>query len=446
MTTLSNSLEGGTNTATITTSNSGGGSGDAFGFVQGSPIYDNTRAAHGSQSAKLTPVSGSVCSVQLGATGSGWNSTQFAARFYAYFTANPSSTFTLFRANDDTLNANQMLRLNYDNLGKLVLTYGTGSTTATPWTSTSSVPLNQWVRIEVRMEKSAGAGFVAAAFYPADSTTATDSFSSASTLTTGTLPLTAATFGKYGTDTTATAFWLDDLKVDTARTSFIGAVNNVAPTVSLTANQNVSAGATVNVAATAADSDGTIASYTWSVIYSSTTSPTLTGGTTANVSFTAPAAGHLVKLQCVVTDDQGATATATTEVRVPLSTDFTTLPGVGSGDAWTNTGGAASEGVALSDSSDTTYVESPALTGTASVHKFRLQPLTPRTSLVLTSRTYESPSGSGTLLVRLLENTTQRQQWTVTTASTATDQTLTVTTPGAITDWGNLWVEYSVAT
>lgn len=257
----SNTAEGGTHAATITPANSGGASGSAFGFVTGAVTYDNTRAAHGSLSAKVAPVSGSPAYVQLGAVGSGWAAMLFAFRFYVYFAALPTTTYTLFRANDD--NSSTMgVRYNIDNAGKLILGYGNGST-VTAWTSTQAVPTNQWVRVEGRIAKSATAGQVAGAFYAGDSGTAIDSFTSATNLNTGTAAMTAAALGKYGTDTSAAAFWFDDFKVDTNRGSFIGPVSNAAPIASAGADITVLKGQPFQLDGSATDPDGTVASVLW---------------------------------------------------------------------------------------------------------------------------------------------------------------------------------------
>lgn len=241
--------------------------------------------------------------------------------------------------------------------------------------------------------------------------------------------------------------YFDSIQMDDSTTSEIGPyiVANAPPTVTMPAHQSVSGGATVNLTATASDSDGTIASRAWTVDYSSTGSnPTLTGAATANVSFTAPAAGHLVVLKHVVTDDDGATAEGYVEVRTPKTGAFTTLIGAGTGGAgWTTEGGAASEGAALADASNTTYVESPIFTGTASARRWRIQPLIPRESLTLTPVTSVSEI-AGTVTARLYEGATLRQSWTLDQSTSPDDQVLVVSSPASITDWENLWFETSV--
>lgn len=248
------------------------------------------------------------------------------------------------------------------------------------------------------------------------------------------------------TNAYAATFGIDDLQLNDGAGSEIPAyvpVNNT-PSLSLSANQNVSAGATVAIAATAADTDGSIVSYAWTYLYPVTGGPNLTGASTANVSFTAGAAGSLYILQCVVTDDGGTSVTATSEVRVPVSGSTTQAPIAdnGTGSVWSNVGGAATQGQALSDGSDTTYVESPTVSSTETAHRWRWQPSNAKSTAQITLR-LGTDTGTATVAVRLFEGTTSRQTWSQAVTATATDYNFTLSggTIGAITDWSNLFVE-----
>jgi hypothetical protein len=93
-----------------------------------------------------------------------------------------------------------------------------------------------------------------------------------------------------------------------------GGTANVAPIANAGSNQTVTSGDSVTLNGTASrDSDGTIASYTWTQTVG-TPSVTLTGGTTSQPTFPAPtvATATTLTFSLVVTDNRGATSPATT--------------------------------------------------------------------------------------------------------------------------------------
>jgi hypothetical protein len=254
------------------------------------------------------------------------------------------------------------------------------------------------------------------------------------------------------TSTAAGGTWdYDYLRVVDTVNLYIGP-DNVPPTLSLTPTQNALAGAAVSVTATAGDIDGSIVSYAWSVVTAkSSSSPSLTGASTATVSFTAPAAGNLVTLQCVVTDNGGLTKTVTTEVRVPLvgaSVSIKPLTGIDgtSIGTWAKNGSAATDGEALSDGTDTKNVESPTLAGTEVSKRVRLQPCNALSAATTTARLQATGSGF-TVTVRLYEGGALRQTWTqaVTTSAAAYTFPWDPATIAAITDWGNLYREVAAS-
>lgn len=217
-----NTLEGGTSGVAITTGNSGGASGDAFhAVIGGSAVtFDSTRAAHGGLSAKISPTSGNAANVKYGQATAGvaFNATQIAFRYYLYWTGLPSTTYTMFRA-DDSAGAIK-LRLNVGTNGRPILGY---AGVATAWTATNAIPINKWVRLEMREVVATSGGSVNFAFYDGDSTTPIDSVDLTG-LNTGSTTINQVNFGKYGTDTTVSPFWVDDIVVNTSTTSYIGPV------------------------------------------------------------------------------------------------------------------------------------------------------------------------------------------------------------------------------
>jgi hypothetical protein len=224
---------------------------------------------------------------------------------------------------------------------------------------------------------------------------------------------------------------------------------NLPPTVSLTANQNAAAGDTVTALATASDADGSISSYAWSVDPAlSTASPALSGATTPTVTLTAPATGNLVTLKQIVTDDNASTATAETEVRVPITSTTDVKPlalaSVNVG-AWTKNGVQANEGATLASAADTDYENTATLTSSAQSMTVRLQPRSAVSSGTVTVRMSTGADGTAHATVTLLEGTVVRQTWAPTSlpnSSTPTDYTFALSSAAiaAIVDWGNLYL------
>lgn len=437
MTRYTNSFDSGSNGTGLTLANTAGG-GTAFDAldISGSAtaVFDNTHVAHGGLSAKFTPATDGLAYTIWDSPGS----THVAARCYIYATAAPSAQVRLmfFAAGSTKISAIDLLAT-----GTIAVEDQSGGSTI--YNFANAMPLNQWIRVEaeITVGSTTANGTISVAYYAADSTTPIDSYTS-SVRNLGTAAITRNRFGVISSISPG-PIWFDDVAFEDAASGYIGPFTNQPPTVTLTANQNVAAASSVSVSATASDPDGSIASYAWTVVGSkSTSTPTLSGATAATCTFTAPAAGNLVTLQCVATDNSGGQTTKTTEVRVPVAGNFAPLALDGTG-GWTNTGGAATTGAALADSSDSTLVQSGSYSASESEFRQRLQPLTVRSALTLTVRSLVSDTG-GTTKVRLYEGSTQRQEWTLTQATAAADQTFTVTSPGAITDWGNLWLAAAV--
>lgn len=91
---------------------------------------------------------------------------------------------------------------------------------------------------------------------------------------------------------------------------------NQAPSANAGADQTVDEGAVVNLTGSGTDSDGAIASYSWT--QSSGTEATISGAGTRNASFTAPAVSAPANLvfSLTVTDNGGANATDTVTITV----------------------------------------------------------------------------------------------------------------------------------
>ena len=92
---------------------------------------------------------------------------------------------------------------------------------------------------------------------------------------------------------------------------------NVAPTVNAGANQVVDELTEVTLTGSAADTDGTINTYSWALTSTGTT-VTLTGADTASATFTTPdlASDEVLVFSLTVTDNDGATSSDTVSVTI----------------------------------------------------------------------------------------------------------------------------------
>ncbi len=231
-------------------------------------------------------------------------------------------------------------------------------------------------------------------------------------------------------------------------TTSIGVPSNTPPTVTLSAAQNVAAGSSVNVSATATDPDGSIASYAWTVDYCSTTSPTLTGASTSAVSLVAPAAGNLVVLKCVVTDNNGAATTAFTEVRVTKAGTLTVLPDdAGKGytvvnGTYTVFGSSPNMSAALRDADATTGARSATVTSTPAEARYRLEPGGTRSSIDVTlGGVDKDDAGALTASMKVYNGGTLIGTYPVgTITTTPTDKTIAVDLTGAGMNANNVWI------
>lgn len=440
-----NTAEGGTDGVTVTTGNSGGASGDALANVQGAWTFEADAAKVGGLGYQIILdatsryLRGDDLTVSAGERGGMgmwfyWPGGTITATF---------SVGAMRTAADAQLGSVNVFSTDtklyfYNRAGTRVAGSASSEALAAGWyryefiytpggtTATAQVTVKAWKADGTQiMNYDSGAAYDAGVTDP------------------------AGRF-RFGTGTNAgglTTFWMDNLRWGHKATGDLGDVANIPPTATITGNQDVAAGATVNVSVSASDTDGTIATYAWTVVAASSTStPTLTGASTSAISFTAPAAGNLVTLQCVVTDNGGATVTKTTEVRVPSSSGTVrhlAFDGTGVG-TWTKNGGSSTHGAALSDESDATYIESPTIGGTENTLRSRLIPMTARSGLTVTEKLALDVAGTPTVKVRLYEGSTLRQEWTQVVTTTATSYDYGLSSPGSISDWGNLYIEYSV--
>jgi hypothetical protein len=188
--------------STVTVSNSDDTGASAFSVVNGGPTYDNTRAMHGTFSAKFSNATTSQPDI-VGFSDTG--ATAFAAAGYFYLTGSPSGAVQ-FGIRLQTSAAAQGEKAYIDTNRKLQLVNPAG--TVRVQSVGTAMPLNQWIRWEFwGTGLNSAATVLTTAFYDADTGTAIDS------ITTGTITTTVdvaeVRFGKNGAITIAD-WWLDD--------------------------------------------------------------------------------------------------------------------------------------------------------------------------------------------------------------------------------------------
>jgi len=430
---MKHSFENGTNGAAITPSSSAGtgvttlslvsvGSGSTFTF-------DNTRAAHGTLSAKITPAAAvsTLGQYTMSTTGMAW-------RGYFYLTAITGDDIYIARL-EGAGTTTRILSMHLDFAGKMVIR---DASAGNLYTSTTAVPLNTWVRFELYgvVGNTTTNGVIKAAMYTADGTTPIDSVFSTTTANLNGTGFSLVQFGKCNTSNYATAFWMDDILVNTSATDLIGPYTaNLPPSVTAGADISVVKNTVANLTSTASDADGTIASYAWTFdsLPAGATTPTLTNGTTANASFTAAVAG-VYTARITVTDDVGATAFDTMTVSVP-STSLRPGSVVSNPGSWTNVGGAGDAALATADELDATYAQSPAAPANA-VTTFALSGTLESGLITVKVRADIDTAVAGTLVVDLMQSTTLIATRTFSLSTTKTDFSYTLTSGenAAVTD------------
>ncbi|GAA0403171.1 hypothetical protein GCM10009530_63950 [Microbispora corallina] len=178
-----NSFSGGTDGGNITTSNSGGTSGDAFDSWSGSPTYTSSQAT-----GSRAPLVGKLRDATVSSQDIQWMFTLAArtvwVRAYVYLSTAPSAQSAFIYDNDLTVNVNI-------NTNRTISILGSGFPSGpTLVTSTTALPTGQWCRVEVKVVYGTTSfnGSVELRIYTsADSGTADDT-KTASAVNTGTTP------------------------------------------------------------------------------------------------------------------------------------------------------------------------------------------------------------------------------------------------------------------
>lgn len=417
MTVLRNSFEGGTLGVGLSASNMGGASGDQPNVVTingtASVVFDNTHVAHDSMAAKWTSATSSLAFVSY----TGLGTQECAARCYLYATANSTADYWLIRLEDSAGSAVAIVKWNA--AGALRVQ---DSASATVWTAPAAFPLNQWVRVDLFVDRTNGKIRATQALLDAAPTYD----SGLLTANVGANAIDTVKFGDMSTSQVIAAYWADDLAVDPAATDVIP---YAPPTVNAGTDQVVTAGDTVTLTST-----GT-GSCTWTKVSGPTC--TITNATSATATVSAIPAGHYVF--------QAAYSGGGSDTVAVAAATATAVPETQVSNAGSWTGTAAS----LGDGSDATYIES--VDGpSGAVTVFLLQPLTAgaKTATVRVAASDTASAVTGT--VELLNGPTgtaffSMDLGTVTTAVSQVALALTTAQVAAITDLTNVHVRFTAS-
>ncbi|MBL8121550.1 hypothetical protein JNM87_02265 [Candidatus Saccharibacteria bacterium] len=350
-----NTAEGGSVGVTVTTGNSGAGSGDAFGqiTIAGAPtyIFSDTTASHGALSYSVSGASGDTARFYM-YNGGGSNAT---LRCYINLSSLPSVSQQLFALQNSSFSFVAVVAINAAN--KLIVQDAGGTTL---YTATTALSQGVWYRVEMQAVVGAttSTGSLDFQYYTGDSTTAEDSYASGATVNTGTVSIIRGVFGKMTSSATLDAYF-DSFGYDDTTASPLGpysGASNDAPTAYAGTNQmGIEPFKVVTLTGTDSDTDGTVVSRQWQQL--SGTSVVLSGATTDTCSFIAPGTllGDTLTFGYTVTDNQGANSAESTVqcvvlpvteravmsgVETPLQTKSIMSGAAESNTIWTVQGGA----------------------------------------------------------------------------------------------------------
>lgn len=291
----------------VTATSSGAG---ADMRLASSSLYKRT----GLTALKITTASGvtNIIRLPFGGTTSPRGGVEF------YHGADTLPTAGLVIAQVKNTSDQRVANIGINTNGSVYLQDSAGTTIAT--TAAGAWAAGRRNRIALVLDSTAGtaAGTATLRVFNDDSTTPTGAVSVSTANFRAATPLGVMDIGSPGTATFAWVEWYEDVQMGDGRTTEFGPYGtNAAPTVSLGAAFSADPNLVdaITLTATATDSDGTIASYLFEDITGAAT--TVAGsGNTRSITIPRSVAGTSRTYRVTVTDNGGATGTATVVVTV----------------------------------------------------------------------------------------------------------------------------------
>lgn len=258
-------------------------------------VYDTTVFANGTSSVKITQSTGAVFA-QWSSTTLG-SLTDHYGEIYLYLTALPSASNHI--VSGVTSGSVQGWAIDVTSTGTVILRNAANTNVKA---TTSTLPLNQWVRLEWHITQASGTGTFQLQVYTAANGTSVTEDTGVITSDYGLNTSSVQVGAKLTGTATMPAFYVDDVAIATG--AWIGPQGsavvanptvNVGPDLSRAISQG---NVTVTCTATPA-TGGTIQSYAWTQVSGPTV--TLTNANTATVTVAPPATAGVAQLRCTVT-------------------------------------------------------------------------------------------------------------------------------------------------
>lgn len=320
---VQNTFNGGTNGATVNEANSGSASGTAFDFVEiltgATGVYSTSAAMHGSLGMNITG-NGAHAFVQHNMAGT----KTLTARFYVRFPSAPTATCQLYTPRS-SINYIGGLNIRSDLKFQVAVNGGAGIFNSAVLSTAT------WYRVEMAFEvgTSATTGKIWFKYFVGNGTTAVETFTT-TTADLGTNDIIMYRLGKIN-NTGSTPMDIDSITFDPASTAFLGPHTdlNIPPVANAgTGGNDIEPGTTLTLNGSAStDPNGSIASYVWT--QTSGQPVTITGtGHTRTVMAPYTISGTVLGFRLTVTDNQGATSSASVAFLVLPASERIAVGGV----------------------------------------------------------------------------------------------------------------------